>query len=87
MDTLENAQRRAEYWKAEHMAANSEIEQRDAAWFSLVMNAAAEIEDAANCLQDSEAKRVAHNAAKHYRDAANALCVGAVPNDQIHGRR
>jgi len=45
-----------------------------------VMNAAAEIEDAANCLQDSEAKRVAHNAAKHYRDAANALCVGAVPN-------
>ena len=25
-DTLENAQRRAEYWKAEHRAANSEIE-------------------------------------------------------------
>jgi len=26
MDTLENAQRRAEYWKAEHLAANAEIE-------------------------------------------------------------
>ena len=26
MDTLENAQRRAEYWKAEHIAANAEIE-------------------------------------------------------------
>ena len=26
MDTLENAQRRAEYWKAEHNAANAEIE-------------------------------------------------------------
>lgn len=51
------------------------------------MNAAAEIEDAANCLQDSEAKRVAHNAAKHYRDAANALCVGAVPNVELTGDR
>lgn len=26
MDTLENAQRRAEYWKAEHHSANTEIE-------------------------------------------------------------
>lgn len=26
MDTLENAQKRAEYWKAEHLAANAEIE-------------------------------------------------------------
>lgn len=27
MDTLENAQKRAEYWKAESMAATKEIEQ------------------------------------------------------------
>jgi hypothetical protein len=26
MDTLENAQKRAEYWKAEHLAGNAEIE-------------------------------------------------------------
>lgn len=25
MDTLENAQNRAEYWKAEHLAGNAEI--------------------------------------------------------------
>jgi hypothetical protein len=42
-------------------------------WFALVMNAAAEIEDAANCLRDEDAKRVAMSAAKYYRDAANSL--------------
>lgn len=26
MDTVENAKKRAEYWKAEHLAANAEIE-------------------------------------------------------------
>jgi hypothetical protein len=42
-------------------------------WFALVMNAAAEIEDASHCLRDEAAKRVAISGAKHYRDAANAL--------------
>lgn len=58
-----------------------------AAWFSLVMNAAAELESAANCLGDSDAKQAAHGAAKHYRDAANALWLKAVPNAVIEGRR
>lgn len=44
---------------------------RDAGWFSLVMCAAAEIEDAGNCLRDSEAKKKAEGAAKHYREKAN----------------
>lgn len=43
------------------------------AWFALVMNAAAELEDASHCLRDEDAKRVAISGAKHYRDAANAL--------------
>jgi len=43
------------------------------AWFALVMNAAAELEDASHCLRDEDAKRVANSGAKHYRDAANAL--------------
>ncbi len=42
-------------------------------WFALVMGAAAEIEDASNCLRDEDAKRKAISGAKHYRDAANAL--------------
>ncbi len=37
------------------------------------MGAAASIEDAANCLRDPDAKRQADGAAKHYRDAAQAL--------------
>jgi hypothetical protein len=43
------------------------------AWFALVMNAAAELEDASHCLRDEDAKRVAISGAKHYRDAAKAL--------------
>ena len=39
-------------------------------WFSLVMNAAAELEDAANCLHDSDAKKNAQSAAKYYRGEA-----------------
>jgi hypothetical protein len=42
-------------------------------WFALVMNAAAEIEDASHSLRDEDAKRVAISGAKHYRDAAKAL--------------
>lgn len=43
------------------------------AWFALVMNAAAELEDASHCLRDEDAKRVAISGSKHYRDAAKAL--------------
>jgi hypothetical protein len=43
------------------------------AWWALVMGAAAEIEDASNCLRDEDARRKALGGAKHYRDAANAL--------------
>jgi hypothetical protein len=43
------------------------------AWFALVMNAAAELEDASYCLRDEDAKRMAISGAKHYRDAAKAL--------------
>jgi hypothetical protein len=55
------------------------------AWFALVMNAAAEIEDASNCLQDADAKRVATSAAKHYRNAANALYIRPQPSAQWVG--
>lgn len=43
---------------------------RNAGWFALVMNAAAELEDASNCLRDPDAKRAAQGAANHYRKAA-----------------
>lgn len=44
-----------------------------AAWWALVMGAAAALEDAAHCLSDPDAKRAAEGAAAHYRAAANAL--------------
>lgn len=43
---------------------------REATWWTLVMGAAASIEDAANCLRDQDAKRQAEGAAAHYRNAA-----------------
>jgi hypothetical protein len=55
-------------------------------WFALVMNAAAEIEDASHCLRDEAAKRVAISGAKHYRDAANAL-FAATPRREWQGLR
>lgn len=66
-----------------------QVEQQDepvasaSAWFALVMNAAAEIEDASNCLQDADAKRVATSAAKHYRNAANALYTRPQPKQPL----
>lgn len=45
----------------------------DAAWWALVMGAAAALEDAANCLRDPDAKKAAEGAAKHYRTEANTL--------------
>ncbi len=65
-------------WAAWQAAVAAERE-RNAGWFALVMNAAAALEDAANCLRDPDAKRAAEGAAKHYREAANAMwgkCVG-----------
>ena len=52
------------------------VRERDeaiAAWWALVMGAAAALEDAANCLTDPDAKRAAEGAAKHYRTEANTL--------------
>lgn len=49
-----------------------------AAWWALVMGAAAALEDAANFLSDSDAKRAAYAAANHYRREANALWPNAV---------
>jgi hypothetical protein len=64
---------------ATHLAAPVQSAERGepvvnaSAWFALVMNAAAELEDASHCLRDEDAKRVAISGAKHYRDAAKAL--------------
>ena len=38
--------------------------------FALVMNAAASIEDAGNCLQDADARKMAEGAAEYFREAA-----------------
>lgn len=46
---------------------------REAYWFALVQGAASEIENAANCLQDPDAKRVAISGAEHYRAKAKEL--------------
>lgn len=43
------------------------------AWWALVMNAAASIEEASYSLRDEDAKRQAVGAAKHFREAAHAL--------------
>lgn len=52
---------------------NAALAARGSAWWALVMGAAASIEDAANCLRDSDAKKQADGAAKHYREAAQKL--------------
>lgn len=52
--------------------SNNLIEAR-AEWFALAMNAAASLEDAANCLRDTEAKAAALGAAKHIREKCDAL--------------
>ena len=53
-----------------------------ATWWSLVMGAAASLEDAAACLRDPDAKRAAEGAAKHYRERAQAGWTGATPQAQ-----
>ena len=66
----DNALRKA---LAEQPAQQQEPVAYASAWFALVMNAAAELEDASNCLRDEDAKRVAISGAKYYRDAAKNL--------------
>ena len=56
-----------------------------AAWFALAMNAAAYIEDAANCLRDSDAKQSANGAVNHVREQCNALWDSA-PQAQADAR-
>lgn len=56
-----------------HDAMAADWRERNAAWWALVMGAAAALEDAAHCLQDPDAKRAAEGAAKHYRSEAQAL--------------
>ncbi len=63
--------------------ADSEPVANASAWFALVMNAAAEIEDASYGLRDEEAKRKAISGAKHYRDAANALYTAPPQRERI----
>jgi hypothetical protein len=58
-----------------------------ATWWSLVMGAAAAIEDAANCLGDEDAKRQAEGAAKHYRDAANKLSTAQTQAQELPDER
>ncbi len=58
---------------AQRVAAAASASGERAGWWALVMGAAASIEDAANCLRDPDAKRQAEGAAKHYREAAQAL--------------
>jgi hypothetical protein len=54
-------------------AVRPESDARDAQWWSLVMGAAASIEDASHCLRDEDARRAAIGAAAHYRGAAQKL--------------
>lgn len=52
------------------------------AWWSLVMNAAASIEEASWSLRDEDSKRQAVGAAKHYREAAHALYTHPQPKQE-----
>lgn len=83
-DELERLRMDLENTRAEAVLAVSTAQaaerERNAGWFALVMNAAAALEDAANCLRDPDAKRAAEGAAKHYRAAANALWDKCGPN-------
>jgi hypothetical protein len=51
-------------------------------WFALVMNAAAELENASIFLRDEDAKRVAISGAKYYRDQANTLYTTPPPKQE-----
>lgn len=59
--------------QVEHYTIPRYASLQNAAWWALVMGAAAALEDAANCLTDPDAKRAAEGAAKHYRTEANTL--------------
>ena len=56
------------------------------AWWTLVMGAAAELENASICLRDEDAKRRAISGAKYYRDAAKELWAAVVRAvEKAHG--
>ena len=55
------------------LEAKGEPVANSSAWFALVMNAAAELEDASHCLRDEDAKQVAIRGAKYYREQAHTL--------------
>ena len=57
----------------DHLCMCQPSREKGAAWWALVMGAAAALEDAANCMSDPDAKKAAEGAAKHYRAEANAL--------------
>ena len=67
--------------QVEHYTIPLYRREQDAAWWALVMEAAAALEDAANCLRDPDAKKAAEGAAKHYRTAAKTLW----PNVKVTG--
>lgn len=56
---------------------------REATWWSLVMGAAASIEDASNCLRDTAAKKQAEGAAAHYRNAAKKFYTHPPQTSQV----
>jgi len=55
------------------LEAKDKLVANSSAWFALVMNAAAELEDASHCLRDEDAKQVAIRGAKYYREQAHSL--------------
>ncbi len=55
----------------------------DAAWFSLAMNAAAELESAAHCLQDEGARKSASNGARYYRERTKELWAELHGGDRV----
>ena len=72
-EEIETLEKEIDQLRAENASLKAELAEvkKDASrWFSLVMNAAAELEDAANCLHDSDAKKNAQSAAKYYRGEA-----------------
>jgi hypothetical protein len=58
-----------------------------AAWFAVAMNAAASLEDAANCLRDQDAKASALGAAKHVRAKCNAMWFATQPAAPVGQQR
>jgi len=63
----------SQFYPLAQQEAKDEPVANSSAWFALVMNAAAELEDASHCLRDEDAKQVAIRGAKYYREQAHTL--------------